>query len=374
MKDNNLRKEEIDSIVEAYYKEHEFLHQEPLSFLTKKAEDTFLNTELSIEEIKIQLQEILKKIEEQINSRYQAENVGENHALVFQKLEEIIPLLNQSGIEYHLAGALSSYIAFGEESSRCHDDIDFLVNEKDLAKFGRICEDLGYTFYDHRMQSPRVLKDGIPCGEHEIIAILPNNDFHIGVFSFEHLIDGNIVIKGYYHDEEGNPCCREEIISSELASEVIETQYYPFHGLSISIVSPEYVYYLKQYTKNSKDMYDLEFLESRINKDKVEKIRSLTHKDRYIQCVSVEALPEERLLNPNALENDNTELSQMLVDSQKTSSSSEQIEEPKGYEKIRDVSFTQNGFVNRYAIVIALLSLTVITLIVLIAIKWMKLI
>ena len=62
---------------------------------------------------------------------------------------------------------------YGEESKRIHDDIDLNMNEDDLGKFGEVCRQLGFDFHDNRMNSPRVLQNGIPHGDHEVVAEIP---------------------------------------------------------------------------------------------------------------------------------------------------------------------------------------------------------
>ena len=190
-------------------------------------------------------------------------------------------LLNFEGIDYYLSGALCGYIKYKEESKRIHDDIDICINEKDIDKFKKVCEKMGLKFSDNRFNSPRVLKNNVLSEEHEIIAETDN--FYIGAFPFERLADGTIITKSYYHDSNNNSCCREDIISTSLASLMFDKKAIDFKGIPIYITTPEYIYYLKRSTNNNKDKIDREFLESRIDNDKVEIITKLSKSDKDTQ-------------------------------------------------------------------------------------------
>ena len=212
----DLRREQITLLVKSYYEKLDFLHYEPLDLLIDKSLDLFLDSDLTIDEINEKMIDAIASRKKALDDRYDNDKVKANHETIYGKLEQVCRLLNQEGVDYQLAGALCGYIKYDQESDRCHDDIDFCINEEDLDKFGMICEKLGLRFYDHRLNSPRVLRNGHPSGEHEIIAKDPESDFHIGVFAFERKEDGTVVSKGYYHDEDGLACVREEIYYPEL--------------------------------------------------------------------------------------------------------------------------------------------------------------
>ena len=208
--------------------------------------------------------------------RFDPKLVKENHEEIYSKLEVLIRKLNEKGVDYQLAGALCAYIKYGVESNRTHDDIDINLNESDMNKFKEICEEIGLQFHDNRLTTPRILKNGIPYGEHEVIATLDGSDFHIGAFCFERKPDGTVINKGYYHDENGQIFSRNDIISPQLASEIFGKEQVEFRGQKLFITPPEYIYKLKSYTHNSKDKVDLLFMESRIDRDKLARINELS--------------------------------------------------------------------------------------------------
>ena len=285
------RKLEIMFTVQTAYKTYPILQEESLESLLQKALDKFLDSDLTIEEIR---KEIMKAINERLreyNERYDVEKVTKNHQTIYSKLEQLIIGLEAEGVDYQLAGALCGYLKYGQESDRCHDDIDININEKDIGKLKKVCEGMGLTFHDNRLTSPRVLENGIPHGEHEILADMEGSDFHIGAFPFERLADGTIITKGYYHSEGDIPCCREEIIGSNLAKEFFGKEKIDFEGHPLYITSLEYVYMLKEYTDSNKDKHDRKFLEDKIDKDKLERIKELSKTETATQCVQVMTLP-----------------------------------------------------------------------------------
>ena len=346
------RKKQIVALVEKYYKENDFLHREPLLFIKNKALDRFLESDLSIEEIEDLIKKTVSEIESSIKSRYDEDNVVDNHEVIYSRLEELVTLLNEANIDYQLAGALCGYIKYGQESDRCHDDIDIAVNEQDLDKLKRVLEQMGLNFVDNRLCTSRVLKNGIPSGEHEVIATEDYSDFHIGVFCFERLADGTVITKGYYHDEDNMPCVREEILQKRLASLLYGGEEVDFRGQKLKITLPEQIYLMKKYTNSDKDQHDIAFLRDRIDHKKVKRIKELDNTDKYVQCVPVHDLP------PIVNENSNTELSSMVEESDRQT---EEKENKKEEQKVL-VKSDEKGSVSSNAVVIQMILITLLVL------------
>jgi hypothetical protein len=370
------RKNQIIFLVDNYYNTFEFLHYEPLNLLEERAVNLFLDSDLSIEEINEQLIIAVKERKKAFEQRYDAENVSKNHREIYSKLEKLVNMLNRENIDYYLAGSLCGYLKYGEESDRCHDDIDITLNERDIDKFKKICLNLGLNFSDNRMTSPRVLKNGIPSGEHEVIATSSESDFHIGAFPFERLADGTIISKGYYHDEENNPCAREEIISPELANEIYGGEVTQINGEAVRITAPEYVYSLKSYTKSQKDQHDLEVFSDKINVDKLNRIKSLGKTDSFVQYVSVYNLPPTSIQEENTTVKTNSEIDMMLEDSsnkglENTDEKKQEVskEKPKQFVKSNN-SNSENGYVDKFTILVTILILIIIFLIGVLILNW----
>lgn len=242
--------------------------------------DMFKDSQLPYEEVIKQINDLVEKtihiyLEEK-EKIFNPDIVKENHKQIYSKLEVLVKKLNENNIDYQLAGALCAYIKYGVESNRTHDDIDINLNEEDIDKFKKVCEEMGLQFHDNRLTTTRVLKNGIPSGEHEVLATLEGSDFHIGAFCFERKQDGTVINKGYYHDDSGQIFSRDEIIEPELAKEIFGREEVDFRGQKLTITPPEFVYRLKKYTKNDKDLVDINFMNERIDKNKLEQIERLS--------------------------------------------------------------------------------------------------
>ena len=343
---------QITALVESCYARFDFLHNEPLEFLVKKALDAYLDSGLTIEEINDKIMQEVQKRFKSYDSFYNPEKIQKNHEVIYTKLVQLVDLLDEYDIDYQLAGALCGYLKYGEESTRCHEDIDLHVNEKDMNKFHVVCSMLGLHFADNRLHSPRVLKNEIPSGEHEVIATMDDSDFHVGAFCFERLADGTIISKGYYHDDLGRNCAREEIISSQLAQEIFGSDYAEYEGRRICITSPEYIYLLKQYTHSEKDSHDIEFLESRIDPEKLQRIKSLKDSDKVIQHVFVTDVPPVEEVEKT--DSNQEELDGMFEDS--SLEYSQEQEKAKQFSKKKPTNdANQNGFVTFILIIAVLL-------------------
>ena len=275
----DLRGDQIALMVEDFYTQNEILHIVPFGYYAEKVLSKYLDSNLSLDAIRRELEKLVEEKKKHLNAQFDPTIVQKNHEFVYAKLRKLIKLLNRSGADYHLAGALAAYVYYGEESTRVHDDIDIHINEKDMNKLKNACEALGFTFHDKRLNSPRVLINGIPTGKHEISATSDKSDFHIGAFCFERMPDGSIISKGYYHDENNKACAREVILSPELAKEIYLKKPIYFRDLPVLITAPEYLYSLKNYTKTEKDLVDIAFLEKHIDREKLARMRILSKTD-----------------------------------------------------------------------------------------------
>lgn len=280
--DNNLIKQQL--IVKYIQHVANQLNQQYNGIINEekfnRAINMFKDSQLPYDEVIKQINVLVEKtihiyLEEK-EKRFNPDFVKENHEQIYSKLEILVKKLNENNIDYQLAGALCAYIKYGVESNRTHDDIDINLNEEDIDKFKKVCEEMGLQFHDNRLTTTRVLKNGIPSGEHEVLATLEGSDFHIGAFCFERKQDGTVINKGYYHDDLGQIFSRDEIIEPELAKEIFGREKVDFRCQKLTITPPEFVYRLKKYTKNDKDLVDINFMNERIDKNKLEQIERLS--------------------------------------------------------------------------------------------------
>ena len=338
------RKSQIEKFVDNYYYAYDFLRNENIADLKRKALTSFLNTDLSLEEINDEMAKIVEERYSKYLERYDKNAIRENHEEIYSKLRKFVTLLNANNVDYQLAGALGGYIKYNEESHRVHDDIDICINEKDIDKLELICREMGLNFKDNRLNTTRVLKNGIPSGEHEIIATTDESDFHIGAFPFEKLKDGTIINKEYYHDDDGNILVRKETYSRELAEEIYSDSgnNVNFEGHNLTIIAPEFVYLLKSYTRNDKDLDDIKFLQGKIDMEKVNIIKELSKTDKEITHeVVVSKAKEENDDLKAMLSEENTSNNKETFKNNNSNS----LEKPKTF--VKSVQNNEEGFTNK---------------------------
>ena len=131
------RKSQIEKFVDNYYYAYDFLRNENIADLKRKALTSFLNTDLSLEEINDEMAKIVEDRYSKYLEKYDKNAIRENHEEIYSKLRKFVTLLNANNVDYQLAGALVGYIKYNEESHRVHDDIDICINEKDIDNRSR---------------------------------------------------------------------------------------------------------------------------------------------------------------------------------------------------------------------------------------------
>jgi len=146
----------------------------------------------------------------------------ENHKAVFDTLKSFCKLMNDNNVDYVLAGALPCYLQAYGDIARYHQDIDFLLNDKDLEKVQKLInENTNYNLLHVIPEGGcKEFSQEIDCGDvnelakkgmeyadingtgHEICAIRDKDEFHVGFFPFERTQDGKIIRKTYIQDKE----------------------------------------------------------------------------------------------------------------------------------------------------------------------------
>ncbi len=204
-------------------------------------------------------------------------SVEENHKLIEDTLRIVCDRLNKLGVDYYLVGALSAFIATETPLFRYHEDIDFLVAEKDIEKVREALDGTDYIFEDNRLNNKKIFKEELNYtqGEHEVIANHKDNEFHLGFFLFRREKDKTLIIREYFMQEnkkgERVPKVLEKIYSPEFVELEYTEKETQFAGTKFRTATPECVYVKKMYTKNPKDLSDIEVLDSKIDKEKLEK-------------------------------------------------------------------------------------------------------
>ena len=216
-------------------------------------------------------------------------SLEENHQLVNSELVRFTQLLNQYGIDYYVVGALPCFIKTGVPLFRYHDDIDIMVNENDLPKVSEIVSMCGYKFNDDRFPTFERFKemeqDKPP---HTILAQNPNNEFHIGFFTFRREEDQSITMTEYSHHLENDRVVvdvlerRTDPIGTLLIYDDTPINY---NGTSFRTSTVESVYLLKSYTRRPKDITDMQKLEPHVTKYRLDELKK--HPTNSVQLTDV---------------------------------------------------------------------------------------
>lgn len=204
-------------------------------------------------------------------------SLEENHQLINESLRKFTTLFNQYGIDYYIVGALPCFIKTGQQLFRYHDDIDIMVNEEDIPKIAEIMELTGYKFYDDRFPDiERFHQMQANKPPHTVLAQNPNNEFHLGFFTFRRENDNSITMTEYSHRME-NDIVMIDLLERKSTPKGTSLRYdetpTTYLGTTFKTSTVESVYSLKQYTKRPKDITDIQKLEPFIDRKKLEELK-----------------------------------------------------------------------------------------------------
>lgn len=215
----------------------------------------------------------------------------ENHKLVNESIVRFTTLFNKYGIDYYIVGALPCFLKTGQPLFRYHDDIDIMINEEDIPKVAEIIELSGYEFHDDRIPSleryQEMMQNKPP---HTVLAQNPNNEFHLGFFTFRREPDNSITMREYSHRLEDGEVIVDVLerqstpIGTELRYDETPTEYM---GTTFKTSTIESVYSLKEYTRRPKDITDIQKLAPYIDKQKLEQLKQ--HPNKNVEFYNIES-------------------------------------------------------------------------------------
>lgn len=219
-------------------------------------------------------------------------SLDENHKLINEELVRFTTLLNQAEIDYYIVGALPCFLKTGQQLFRYHDDIDIMVNEEDIPKLAEIIQSTGYKFHDDRFPSLERLKEMEQNKPpHTVLAQNPDNEFHLGFFTFRREQDNSITMREYSHHLENGEVIvdvlerQSDPIGTELRYDDNPTEYM---GTTFRTSTIESVYAIKEYTRRPKDITDIEKLEPFIDKQKLEALKQHPNKNIEFHNIAID--------------------------------------------------------------------------------------
>lgn len=280
-----------------------------------------------------------------------------NYETLLKEFLKLIPSLQESGIDYQLSGNFSVYLKFHQHIQANQAIIQINLNENDLISFKKICEAAHLIIQDNRI-SPQKLKDNFS----DIIVLLDDTPF-IAINLFERLIDGTIILKDYYYDDDYLKV-KESIFSNNLAKKIFEDETIHLNGYDIFIVSSEYLSIQK-----GMDYEFYQVIDSRINKQKSLEISQLMQSEMVVQNIVADSLTIPNIIDTK-YNHDQNEIQQIKLDSSFTDFSETlnlEFLKTKQLHKIEETN--ESGFVSKYAIIVSILMFLVILLIILIILK-----
>ncbi len=220
-------------------------------------------------------------------------SLEENHHIVNENIIKVTTLFNQYGIDYYIVGALPCFLKTGQKLFRYHDDIDIMVNEDDLSKVSEVMHLIGYEFHDDRFPGLERYQEMIQNKPpHTVLAQNPNNEFHLGFFTFRREKDNSITVREYSHRlEDGNVVVdvlerQYDSLGTKLRYDEQPTEYM---GATFKTSTVESVYELKGYTKRPKDITDMQKLEPYIDRQKLEELKQHPNKNIEINNIDCDA-------------------------------------------------------------------------------------
>lgn len=190
----------------------------------------------------------------------------------------LCPKLNDLKVNYYIVGAIGAYLSACVKSNRVHEDLDILIEEKDIHLLRDIFKDSDYDFYDNRYMSIKTLNEkGYTDGEHEVIAKQKNSNFHIGFFLLSKTTEEYSIIEYF---KEGNT---QKKIERKLPIKYFQYQYsdnlIKYKETYFKTVTVECIYKNKLSMNREKDKYDCNMLKEYLNLDKLDHLKGMS-KDR----------------------------------------------------------------------------------------------
>lgn len=197
-------------------------------------------------------------------------------------------LLNKNNIKFYLVGAIGAYIDANLNLTRKHDDIDILIEEKDVVVLKSILYNTIYHLKDSRFYNNRVLNsngyvDGTKEYEHEIIINIDNSNIHIGLFLYR-MSEDTYTLIDYFFD--GKMKKLERSLPIRYFYNSYDDTPKIINNVKIFTVRKEYVYKNKLVSKREKDLYDIKLLEPFIDENILLSLNNM-HKYRITKIIEV---------------------------------------------------------------------------------------
>lgn len=200
--------------------------------------------------------------------------------------------INKRGLHVYMVGGISAAIQAGVDLYRQNDDIDFMVEDKDLPALIEILQSVDYSVEDKRGNNTgnRVDSDGkFHPMDHELNAdtVIPGR-LGVGIFVFERR-DGQVITNSYAFEENENAVVdNQKVMPEELFNLMYSSEDINYKGTDVRCQSKEYIYMTKSRGTREKDKQDAEVVGQYIGEEeqaRIARIKKLENRTETYRVV-----------------------------------------------------------------------------------------
>lgn len=205
----------------------------------------------------------------------------------YATIEKIYNEINKHNINAYIIGGISSAIQANIDLYRPNEDIDLMVEKKDLEKLMQCLSKIGYKVEDKRRNLTRNYideNDVFHPKDHELNAYIDNsNMLGVGIFLFERK-DRMVITNSYIYDEI-QKCVvdKQNVMPEELFNLMYSSQKISYKGIDVKCQSKEYTYLSKSRGTREKDKKDASVIEKYIGEDERKIIQRINILQKRIQ-------------------------------------------------------------------------------------------
>ena len=225
--------------------------------------------------------------------------MDENY-ITYETLKKVFEKINEKGIKVYLIGGISAAIQANVDLYRKNEDLDIMVNTKDLSLLIQLLEEMNYSVEDRRKNLTRNLVDeegNFHALDHELNA--DGNDVLLGIGIFTYEIRDDIVFTHSYayHKKEAKYIGYEHEIPKKLFDLMYDSEEKDYHGEKVRCQTKAYTYLRKKKGIRDKDRQDAEVVEKSLSEDDKKKMEEIKRLEKTVVSYLVEYDKEGNIIS-----------------------------------------------------------------------------
>lgn len=194
----------------------------------------------------------------------------------YNTLEKISEKVLGKDKNVFLIGGISAAIQTGTDLYRQNEDLDLMVDTKELVDVLTALKEMGYKAYDRRgikTQNTVGMDGKFIAMSHEIDVDSTDRDMlGIGIFTYERS-NGKVITHSYTHDQRDGVCRgTKKVMPEELFDLMYSQEAVEYKGMQLKTSSKEFVYLSKSRGDRPKDKQDADVLRPYIDEDAKKRI------------------------------------------------------------------------------------------------------